>query len=46
MFKNYEIKKQNEKLKEQITSLNYRINELQDREEVIELLIDNPIKIS
>jgi len=32
MFKNYELKKQNETLKEQITSLNYRISELQDRE--------------
>lgn len=32
MFKNYELKKQNEKLKEQIVNLNYRINELQDRE--------------
>ena len=32
MFKNYELKKQNEKLKEQIISLNYRISELQDRE--------------
>ena len=32
MFKNYELKKQNEKLKEQIIQLHCRINDLQEKE--------------